>query len=47
LLFPDDLRRWLPENHLVHFIIDAVEQMNLSSFRVNASAAAASSIRRK
>ena len=37
LLFPEDLRHWLPENHPVHFIIDAVEQMNISGFKVNTS----------
>ncbi|MDR0629964.1 MAG: transposase [Treponema sp.] len=37
LLFPEDLRHWLPENHLVHFIIDAVEQMNITGFKVNTS----------
>lgn len=25
LLLPPDLRDWVPANHLVHFIIDAVE----------------------
>ncbi|MDR2053897.1 MAG: hypothetical protein LBP80_10840 [Treponema sp.] len=35
LLFPADLREWIPENHLVHFIIEAVEQLDVSSFKVN------------
>ncbi|MDR1174454.1 MAG: hypothetical protein LBK83_03130 [Treponema sp.] len=30
-----DLREWLPENHLVHFIIEAVERLDLSAFKVN------------
>jgi transposase len=37
LLFPADLREWLPEDHLVHFIIDAVEQLGASGFKVNES----------
>jgi hypothetical protein len=37
LLFPTDLREWLPEDHLVHFIIEAVEQLDVSSFKVNES----------
>jgi transposase len=37
LLFPADLREWLPEDHLVHFIIDAVEQLGVSGFKVNES----------
>jgi transposase len=35
LLFPEDLREWLPEDHLVHFIIEAVERLDLSGFKVN------------
>jgi transposase len=34
-LFPADLREWLPENHLVNFIIEAVERLDLSGFKVN------------
>jgi transposase len=37
LLFPADLRDWLPENHLAHFIIEAVEQLGVSTFKVNNS----------
>jgi transposase len=37
LLFPADLRERLPENHLVHFIIEAVEQLDVSVFKVNDS----------
>jgi hypothetical protein len=29
LLFPADLREWIAEDHLVHFIIDAIEQIDL------------------
>jgi transposase len=35
LLFPVDLREWSPENHLVHFIIEAVEKLDMSGFKVN------------
>ncbi|MDR1588142.1 MAG: IS5/IS1182 family transposase, partial [Treponema sp.] len=35
LLFPADLREWIPENHLVHFIIEAVEQLDVSGLKVN------------
>jgi transposase len=35
MLFPPDLRDWIPENDLVHFVIDAVETLNLSEFSVN------------
>jgi transposase len=35
LLLPPDMRDWVPENHLVHFIVDAAEQLDLSSARVN------------
>jgi transposase len=37
LLFPEDLREWLPEDHLVHFIIEAVGGLELSAFKVNTS----------
>ena len=35
LLLPPDLREWVPEEDLVHFVIEAVEGMDLSSFHVN------------
>ena len=35
MLFPVDMRRWLPDNHLVHFIIDAIDQIGISGFKVN------------
>jgi transposase len=35
LLLPPDMREWVPEDHLVHFIVDAVEQLDLSAARVN------------
>ncbi|MDR1902762.1 MAG: hypothetical protein LBQ88_10840 [Treponema sp.] len=27
LLFPEDLRKWATENHIVHFIIEAVREV--------------------
>jgi len=36
LFLPCDLRDWLPADHIVHFILDAVEQLPLSHFHVNA-----------
>jgi transposase/cytochrome oxidase assembly protein ShyY1 len=35
MFLPCDLRDWIPEGHIVHFIIDAVEQLPLAHFRVN------------
>ena len=35
LLLPPDLRDWVPENHLVHFIMDAVGLLDLRAARVN------------
>jgi transposase len=32
---PPDLRKWVPEDHLVHFLLDAVDQLDLRSARVN------------
>jgi len=32
-----DMREWLPENHLVHFVIDAVNQIDVSGFKINKS----------
>lgn len=31
LLLPPDMREWLPENHLVHFILDVVDALDLSA----------------
>lgn len=30
-----DLREWVPEGHIVHFILEAVEQIPRGQFRVN------------
>jgi transposase len=35
MLLPPDLREWVPENHLVHFIIETVDSLDLSAFRCN------------
>ncbi len=35
LLLPPDLRDWVPEGHLVHFIMDAVRLLDLSQARGN------------
>jgi transposase len=34
-MFPPDLRDWVSENDIVHFIIDAVELIDLQKFRIN------------
>jgi transposase len=34
-LMPPSLTEWLPEDHLVWFVIDAVDQMDLSGFRAS------------
>lgn len=35
MLLPPDLRDWVPEDDLVHFVIQAVERLPLSTFHVN------------
>ena len=35
LLLPPDLRDWLPEDHMVHFIMDAIKALDLSAARIN------------
>ena len=35
MFLPCDLREWLPAGHIVHFILEAVEQLPLGHFRVN------------
>ena len=35
LLLPPDLREWVPADHLVHFIMDAVGQLDVRAARVN------------
>jgi len=36
MLLPCDLREWVSEDDLVHFVIEAVEGLDLATFRVNA-----------
>jgi hypothetical protein len=35
-LMPPDVREWLPERHLVWFVIDAVGEMDLDGFYARA-----------
>ena len=35
MLLPVDMREWLPEDHLAHFVIEVVGSMDLSPFSVN------------
>ena len=35
LLLPPDLRQWIPEDHLAHYILDAVDALSLTQLRVN------------
>ncbi len=35
LLLPPDLRDWVPEDDLAHFVIEAVERVDLSAFSIN------------
>lgn len=35
MLLPPDLRDWVPEDDLVHFVIEATERLPLSRFQVN------------
>lgn len=35
LLLPPDLREWVPANHLVHFVMDAVGQLDVKAAKVN------------
>ncbi len=35
MLLPPDLRDWVPEDDLVHFVLQAVERLPLSAFHVN------------
>ena len=36
-LMPPDLREWVPEDDLVHFIVEAVERVDMKKFVVNFS----------
>lgn len=35
LLLPPDLREWIPSDDLAHFVLEAVERVDISRFRVN------------
>lgn len=35
MLLPPDLRDWVPADHLAHFILDAVEELDLRQVKVN------------
>ena len=35
MLLPPDLRQWVPQDHLVHYILDAVESLPLTTLCVN------------
>lgn len=35
MLMPPDLRDWVPEDHIAHFILEAVSMLNTSVFKVN------------
>lgn len=35
MLFPPDLKDWVSEDSIVHFIIDAVDALNLNGFKTN------------
>ena len=38
LLLPPDLRDWIPQDDWVHFVIEAVEGLDLARFILNAKA---------
>jgi hypothetical protein len=35
MLLPPDMRDWVPEDHLIHFITEALGFLDLSTARVN------------
>lgn len=35
MYLPSDLRDWVPAGHIVHFILEAVEQLPTTAFRIN------------
>ena len=35
MFLPYDLREWVPEGHIVHFILEAVEQLPMTDFKLN------------
>jgi hypothetical protein len=47
MLLAPDLREWLPADHIVHFIIESVEGLDLRDFGSTNAGAAARSTRRQ
>jgi len=45
MFLPPDLRDWLPANHIVHFILEAVEEIPESACTSTGAARAARNIR--
>ena len=35
LLLRQDLREWVPEDDLAHFVVEAVERLDIGAFKVN------------
>ncbi len=35
ILLPPDLQDWMPEDDLAHFVIEAVERVDMGAFKVN------------
>ena len=35
MFLPPDLRDWVPEGHMVHFVLEVVNSLDLSSFTTN------------
>lgn len=35
MLLPPDLREWIAKDHMVHFVMDAVDALDLSTAKVN------------
>ena len=35
MMFPPDPRGWLPEDSMVHFIVDSVDLLELQGFSIN------------
>jgi hypothetical protein len=46
MFLPYDLREWVPAEHIVHFILEAVEQISIDHFQVIIAGRAALNILR-
>ncbi len=44
MLLPPDLREWIPEGSMVHFILETEETLDIQRFSVNNGAAAVCNI---